>query len=454
MSSNTTKIQRPFLWGAATSSHQVEGGNVHNDWWAWEEKGNIEGGVRSGAATDHWHRYKEDLKLAESLGLNTYRFSIEWSRVEPRKGRWDQKALDWYVELVAECERRGLLPMATLHHFTSPQWFAEDGGFTNEKSAGRFAVFVEKVLEAIGPRIPLWCTLNEPMVLVVGSYLGKFMPPAEFNPKGASQACRNLLRAHVKAYDLIHAHAKTHERQGPWKDHPVQVGLAHNMIDLMPDRWWHPVERLLQRVFWRFYNQAWLDAVTGRRQRFGVPGLVPKPEPVKKALGRKTADFIGVNYYTKAYLSFRPRDASDQNLQGIPVGVSFARRKEPVTDMDWALHPEGLKRMIRMAASYGLPIYVTENGIADKEDSLRPGYLKSHLGAVAQCLEEGIDVRGYYYWSLLDNFEWIKGFKPRFGLISVNYETFERKLTGSAEWLKKIIHRHQSGAPSTSILRP
>jgi beta-glucosidase len=453
MSHATNGGKHPFLWGAATSSHQVEGGNRHNDWWAWEEQGNIEGGVKSGAATDHWNRFREDLRLAKEMGLNSYRFSIEWSRIEPQEGKWDLAALGWYRDLVLECERNGLMPMATLHHFTSPKWFADQGGFANDDSPAKFVAYVEKVLESFGNRVPLWCTINEPMVLVVGGYLGSFMPPAKFDPKGASAACRNLLRCHVDSYDLIHRTVT--EREGPWKDHPLMVGLAHNMLDLKADRWWHPIERSMQWAFWRFYNYSWLEAVTGGKPRFGLPGILPNPKPVENARGRRTAEFIGINYYTKAYLKWRPRDASAQTVANLPIGVAFARRKEPVSDVDWAIHPAGLSKIIAVVSRYGLPMYITENGIADKSDDLRPAYLVSHLKAVANSVAAGHDVRGYYYWSLLDNFEWVKGYGPRFGLLYVNYDNFERKRTRSAEIYRQIISRHGTRAePDPSLISP
>ncbi|MBI3543629.1 MAG: glycoside hydrolase family 1 protein, partial [Deltaproteobacteria bacterium] len=212
-----------FLWGAATSSHQIEGDNVHNDWWAWEEQGRTEGGARSGKATDHWKRFHEDLKLAADLGLNSYRFSVEWSRLEPSDGTWDESPLDWYEALVGECEKLGLLPMRTLHHFTSPKWFADRGGFTAADAPDRFAEYATRVVARLGARVPLWCTLNEPMVLVGGSYLGTFMPPGKFSPRMASQACHGLLRSHVKAYDIIHRDARFRARTGPWASRPVQV---------------------------------------------------------------------------------------------------------------------------------------------------------------------------------------------------------------------------------------
>ena len=431
----------PFLWGAATSSHQVEGGNDKNDWWEWESQGRIDGGARSGDATEHWTRYREDIRLAAELGLNTYRFSIEWSRIEPAPGEWNEQALEWYANLITECESHGLLPMLTLHHFTSPAWFAKLGGFTHKDAPTRFAAFVKKVAQTLGPRVPLWCTLNEPMVLVTGTYLGQFMPPAQYSPSLASQACAGLLKSHVLAYDLLHSEIKT--RQGPWAHVPLQVGIAHNMLDFMPDRPWHWIEALLAKTFWRFYNRAWLDAITGKKQNFGVIGFVPAPPQVLEAHGRKTADFIGVNYYTKAYVQWRPRDAGEKRPADLPLGLVFARRKEPASDVEWAIHPKGLGKMLRTASRYGLPIYVTENGIADRKDALRSEYLFTHLKEIAKAIAHGIDIRGYYYWSLLDNFEWIKGFGPRFGLYQVDYDTLTRHRTRSADFYKKLITAHQ-----------
>lgn len=432
----------PFLWGVATSSHQIEGYNDKNDWSDWEAQGHIEGGVRSGAATDHLHRYQEDIRHAADLGLNSYRFSIEWSRIEPEEGRWDSSALEWYAELISECERHRLLPMLTLHHFTSPRWFAAQGGFSWKGAPSRFASFVKYIAHQLGSRIPFWCTFNEPMVLVAGTYLGKFMPPAQFSPQNASEACHQLLKSHVMAYNILHSEIST--RKGPWKDHSIQVGIAHNMLDFLPDRSWHPLERFLTGVFHRYYNRSWLDAVTGGKQNFGVFGLIPQTTPVQEALGRNTVDYLGVNYYTKAYIQWRPRDASPEGSRELPFGISFARRKEPVSDVGWAIHPKGFRKILQFASEYGLPLYVTENGIADREDCIRQSYIKSHLREMATLIQDGTDIRGYYHWSLLDNFEWIKGFGPRFGLFRVNYETLERSATESAQLYKKIIQAHQS----------
>ncbi len=437
-----------FLWGAATSSHQIEGNNVHNDWWAWEAAGRTEGGARSGRATDHWNRYKEDLRLAADLGLNSYRFSVEWSRLEPEEGRWDDSALEWYEALVTECEKVGLLPMLTLHHFTSPKWFADRGGFTWSEAPARFAEYTRRVVRKLGGRIPLWCTINEPMVLVAGTYLGNIMPPGKFSPKLATDACHGLLASHVEAYKIIHS--EVGPRQGPWKSHPLGVGIAHNMLDFMPDRSWHPLENIMASVLRNFYNRAWLDAVTGKKQHFGVPWFVPYAPQVASARGRMTADFIGVNYYTKAYVQWRPRAAAAERPPEMPIGISFARCKEVQSDLQWALHPLGLGKVLREAGRYGLPIYITENGIADHDDDLRPEFLRSHLAQMRAAKEAGLDIRGYYHWSLLDNFEWHKGFGPRFGLYQVNYDTFERKRTRSADLYAQLIKDYRSSAAGNS----
>ena len=437
-----------FFWGVATSSHQIEGNNTKNDWWAWELAGNIEGGVRSGAATDHWRLYREDIRLAAELGVNSYRFSVEWSRIEPEEGRFDESALDWYRELIAECEKHAIVPMLTLHHFTSPLWFTEKGGFTSKSSPQKFLAFVDVVERELGAHVPLWCTFNEPMVLVAGGYLGKFMPPAKYAPELASIACKNILKAHVLAYDRLHAPAAP--AAGPWKDWQRRVGLAHNMMDFLPDRAYSPPDRLLARTLHRFYNCSWLDAVCGKKQHFGILGLVPYAPQVKEALGRVTADFLGINYYTKAYVRWWPKNKSAQSLPEALVGLMFARLSEPVADNGWAIHPAGFRRVLKKAASYGLPLLVTENGIADREDAKRPEFLLAHLREIAVLLEGGMDIQGYYYWSLLDNFEWIKGFGPRFGLYKVDYENFARSPTGSAKLFREIADAHAGTQPPRS----
>ena len=432
-----------FLWGVATSSHQIEGNNRFNDWWHWEELGNIEEKQKSGIATDHWTRFKEDLLLAKELGVNSYRFSLEWSRIEPEEGVWNHEALEWYAELLGECERLKIMPMMTLHHFTCPLWFAKQGDFTSDLAYYKFGLYVKKIIQTIGNRVALWCTFNEPVIMCVGKYLAGFQPPAEYSPENCSKLFRGILKSHVRAYDLIHSEMPS--RRGPWRHHKLMVGYAHNMMDFVPSRHWHPMERFLTFVGRGFYNQSWLDATAGKKQNFSITGLVPQAPEVKEALGRLTTDFIGINYYSKAIMRWRARGESFETSSGLPFGIAFADPGKPKSEMGWGLHPDGLGRMIRSVKPYGLPIFITENGIADGKDQYRKEFTQEHLLEIAKEIKSGADIRGYYHWSLLDNFEWVKGFGPRFGLVEVDYKTLERKPRPSFYWYQSAIHSHLEG---------
>jgi len=434
-----------FLWGAATSAHQVEGNNTHSDWWDWEHRGFIEGGGISGAACDHWNRMKEDIRLAHELGLNSYRFSIDWAKIEPTEGQWDLAAIEWYRDLISECEKLRIIPMATLHHFTNPLWFAKLGGFASDSAVKYFSRYVDKMSLEFGERIPLWCTINEPVILAIGSYLGKFMPPAEYSPKKVSAACQNMLHCHIVAYQRLHQDKR--KRTGPFADRPREVGFAHNVIDFKAERPMHLIDRILRAVFDQFYNRAWLEGTMGRAQHFGIPGLIPRARPIPITKNRIYTDFIGINYYMKSYIRFKPLITTENTPSELPIGVSFARRWDQVSDMGWAIYPKGLRRLLNWVGKYRLPIYITENGIADRSDKMREGYIRQHLHELALATENGLDIRGYYYWSLMDNFEWVKGFGPRFGLLSVNHDTMERTLKPSALAYKRIIQSHyQDGA--------
>jgi beta-glucosidase len=325
---------------------------------------------------------------------------------------------------------------------------ASRGGFADPGSVALFGRYVSKVIEHFGARIPLWCTFNEPMVLALGSYLAGFMPPAVQDPARVSRASVHMFQAHAAAYAAIH---KIETRSGPWAKEPLQVGIAQNMLDFLPDRWWHPLERLLAWVIRGYYNGSWLKAIMGRKQSFGLLGLIPAA-PTRTRSRRPTADFIGVNYYTKAYVRWRPRDASEGSLSGFPIGVAFARRNERQTDVGWAIHPAGFRRVLLQALSCGLPVYITENGLADRKDELRESHIRLHLLEIARLIAEGEDIRGYYHWSLLDNFEWREGFSPRFGLIHIDYETFTRTPRSSALAYRDLVRAHSGRAPRADLL--
>lgn len=444
-----------FLWGTATSAHQVEGYNTASDWWHWETLGHIDRGESSGAACDHRNRFREDLRLVADLGMNSYRFSIEWARIEPSEGRWDASALDWYEALISECERLGLMPVATLHHFTLPHWVAERGGLIWPEFAERFDRYVTQVVGKLGARIPMWCTFNEPVNLAVGSYLGGYMPPALRSARKTSLAIRHLIRAHRLAYARIHGQSSD-SRRGPWKEFSLRVGIAHNMLDVQPYHFEEQpasrVERVLARQIDRFYNWSMLDALCGRPARFRIPFLIPEVSRDVES-DRPCLDFLGVNFYTRLYVSLTPIPGGEPGGKCC-LNFGFSRPGVEASDLGWEFAPAGFARILRGLAGYSLPIYITENGLADAEDVYRKRYVREHLLEVAEAITSGIDIRGYFYWSVLDNFEWIKGFAPRFGLYGVDYQTQERTIRPSAEWLRDVIriHRERGFFPDRELL--
>lgn len=282
--------------------------------------------------------------------------------------------------------------MVTLHHFTNPRWFATLGGFENARAPEYFERFTRKVIEAIGGRVPLWITINEPMVYVVGAYVAGFMPPGK-NPRAVPSVLANLLRSHVRAYRAIHENKIP--REGPWKDWPVRVSAACNLQDFEAARRRHPIEAVLARVLDRFFNWAWIDAMLGKKPRFGIPGLVRGMPAVPEALGARTCDFLGFNFYTKSYVHWFPKEASEGCVPGEPVGVTFARSGETASDVGWAPNPAGFAQVASETRGVlGLPVYVTENGLADRTDRLRPEYIRAHVRAMKEVMKEGAcDVR-------------------------------------------------------------
>lgn len=385
-----------FLWGAATSAHQVEGGNK-NDWTEWEKLGRIARGEQSGMAVDHFRRFREDFALAKELGHNAHRFSIEWSRVEPEPGRFDAHAIEHYREVINELRRLGIEPMVTLHHFTNPLWIARAKGWVNKRTVEAFVRYANKILESIGQDIRYWITLNEPTVYTSLGYINGYWPPERKNFIEAWIASRNMLAAHRRTYNNIHA-VNPH----------ALVGVANNLNDFVAVRPGHILDEGLRRFAEYWHGQWWLDRTA------------------------TTQDFIGLNYYFHHPLKFR-------FTTPIKLFHVHARDDKPVSDVGWQIHPEGLGRILRwLHTRYKKPIIVTENGIADAFDRIRAGFIRDHVEQVSNALSEGIDVRGYLYWSLTDNFEWREGFAPRFGLVEVDYKTMERRIRPSAYAYRKL----------------
>ncbi len=417
------KFPADFQFGVATASHQVEGGNDKNDWWAFEQKpGRIKDGTQSGAACEHYQRYRGDIQLIKDLSLTAYRFSIEWARIEPEPGRFDIQALNHYAEMADACRQAGIEPVVTLYHFTLPNWFAERGGFLMQDSPAIFGRYVREVSGALGDRVSLWMTLNEPIVYLYHGYLAGIWPPEKKNPKEMAIAGRNLIRAHFEALRILRS-GRSYQNAG------AKTGLATHFRVFDPARENNRADKTVARVQDAIFNWAFLESIhTGRcLPPYGIG------EPIGVLWEGSGHDFLGINYYTRGRVRFDPKK---------PGGLFGAQETTPgalVNDLGWEIYPEGLSRAVRAVYNrYGLPVWISENGIADASDSLRPAYLVHHLAEVARLIEEGIPVKGYYHWSLTDNFEWAEGFSARFGLYAMNYETQERMLRKSGELYGRI----------------
>ncbi len=354
-----------FRFGTATSATQVEGHCDASDWAAFARvPGRIRAGDTPAIACDQLHRYAEDAALQRALAMQVHRLGIEWARIEPRPGEIDPSALDHYRRVLGALRDAGITPMVTLHHFTLPIWLAERGGVTSREFPRRFVLFVRRVVEALGDLCAQWITINEPNVLLAFGYVLGVWPPAEHAPIEAVVGHQRLLDAHAGAYHAIH------ELQPA-----ASVGVAHHLRVIEPEG--RLIDRLIARAYRATFNDAFAHA----------------------CCARKLQDFFGINYYGRDVVRFSGK-ASDGFLERpIPKGAE-------TTDLGWEVYPEGLGKVLDVwGPRAGVPIWITENGIADADDDQRPSFIVRHLDVIAAAIARGIDVRGYLHWSLLDNFE-------------------------------------------------
>ena len=410
-----------FLWGAATSAQQVEGGNTFNDWHAWELAGKV---PPSGVACDHYHRFREDFDLAREIAHNTHRFSIEWSRIEPEEGRFSEAALAHYREVLEALHERGITPVVTLLHYTLPRWMADRGGWENPEIEERFTRYVTRVVDAYHDLVPYWITLNEPVVQVFkGWLLGQWPPGKTDDFPAAFKVMRRMLRSHVRAYHAIH------ERRGDAKVSVAKHVLAFSACD--PGRW---RDRLSVRYREYVFNQLFIDAL--HRGTLRVPGLFWESLP-----GGRSLDFIGINYYTRDFV--HNTGINIPGLVGNTCPLDHHQHIGKRNDLGWEVYPEGLSHFLKTFARYRLPILITENGVPARDDNDRSTFIFMHLWQVARAIDDGVPVIGYLYWSLLDNYEWADGYSARFGLVGVDFKTQKRTVRHSARLLAKLIRRNE-----------
>ena len=411
-----------FLWGAAAAAHHVEGGNIHNDWWRWEQEGgHIRDGSVSGNACEHYTRYPEDFAMLRDMGHNAHRLSIEWSRIEPSPGVVDAAAVAHYRSVLETLRAMGITPLVSLHHFTSPTWLVDAGHWGEPFAVDAFRSFARLCAREYGDLVSLWCTFNEPNVYVYQSFIQGYWPPQGRDFNGGARVFRNLLRAHAAAY--------TELKTGP-HGASAQVGVAQHMRVFQPWRKWSPLDRAAAALPDAGFNHWFLRACTD-----GFAGFpLGFRERVPEAAG--TLDYIGLNYYSRDMVAFNPSDRA--NL----FSRVFPRPGAELSDFAMEVYPEGLRTLlVQLQERYGRPLYITENGVADSADRIRPRALVSHLAEAARALVEGVDLRGYLHWSTMDNFEWAEGFAMRFGLVEVDFATQERRPRPSADLYSRIVRR-------------
>ncbi|HNS38219.1 MAG TPA: glycoside hydrolase family 1 protein [Anaerolineaceae bacterium] len=421
---------RGFLWGAATAAHQVEGGNTNNNWSAWEEQpGHIKQGHRSGLACDWWGgRWKEDLDRAAETGQNAHRFSVEWSRVQPTPDHWDEHAIDYYREILRGMVSRGITPLVTLHHFTDPLWLMEQGGWENDETPGRFARFVEKVVEAFKEYATLWTTINEPNVYFYSGYVDGVFPPGKKDLKAAFHVLLNLVRGHTLAYRIIHTIQPE-----------ARVGFALNYRSFVPQTSWSPLDKFQARLRFSAYNESFSNALLTGHVR--LPGHAAR---LRDAIG--TQDYFGLNYYTRDLVAFDlrcPRQLFARS--SYPPGAALSETGF------LANVPAGLFEALRWARRFEVPIIITENGWEDSDDTNRPRYLVEHLHQVWRAVNYTWPIKGYFHWSLVDNFEWERGWTQRFGLWGLDVNTQARIRRPSVDLYAAICR--ENGISSEMVTR-
>lgn len=395
-----------FLWGVAGAAHQIEGGNVNSDSWVLEHVPGSPFVEPSGDACDHYHRYPDDIALIRSLGFNSYRFSIEWARIEPEEGEFSYAALDHYRRMLEACHASGLTPVVTYHHFTSPRWFAAKGGWEVLANADYFARYCERATAHLGDLIGAACTLNEPNVGLLIQHMGHM-------PGDEAMLNAPYRRAAARAVGSDDFAAFPNCRHAPARDTFLKAHrLAFDAIKAGPGTF--PVGLTLALVD----HQA---APGGEAARDAARAAIDEPF-LETA---RHDDFIGVQTYSR--------------MRHGPDGVLPPEAGVPVTQMGYEFWPEALEGTIRYAHTFtGRPVIVTENGIGTENDADRIEYVRRALRGVQHCLQDGLPVRGYCYWSVFDNFEWSQGYRPKFGLIAVDRVTQTRTLKPSAEWLGQI----------------
>ncbi len=411
MSKQTTiDFPRGFIWGAATSSYQIEGG-LTNEWSEWEKseersnklkvKSEKEGfeldmdDFVCGKACNSFELFNADLDCLKKLGVNAYRFSLEWSRIEPEEGRFDEAGMEYYRDIVHNLKGAGIEPFVTVWHWTNPLWLARDGGWEKKKVVARFTRYARYVAQSLGKQVKFWATLNEPLMLIGHGYMdGKFPPNRKWSFHRAFRVYRNLIAAHKAAYRVLRSEIP---------EANIGVAMTSGFFDALNRNNW--AERIIVKTADYIRNHKLIRDIEG------------------------CYDYIGMNYYHHDRLTWKPPFRRNEDLK--------------VNDFGWEVFPEGIYHVINGYKKYKKPIYILENGTSDADDDHRADFIHDHLFYVHKAITGGADVRGYFHWSLLDNFEWADGYMQKFGLFKVDRETFIRTPRPSSNYYADICKNNR-----------
>ncbi len=423
-----------FLWGVSTSAHQVEGDNGNNQWSTWESAGRIKSGECSGLACDWWKNAERDFDLAQEFGLNALRISVEWSRIEPQPGVWDVVALQRYRQILQGLLSRGIEPMVCLHHFTHPIWFEQQGGFLGADAVKLFERFSRHVLNELGDLCNYWITFNEPNVFAsLGWVLGEFPPGGKGQIRTALRVVHAMVQCHARAYHAIH------DMQSG-----AQVGWAHNYVAFEPANGASILDRWSAALMGSLFNESFLAQIESGQSAFPTNLFTGRLRDVKG-----TCDFVGLNVYSRFHVAFSLRHPLDL------FGHVFVPPEVPQGDSGiqkpyGEAYPAAIAQAVRRASRLGKPIYILENGVPDAQDRIRPWLIVNALQELHQLIEEGHDVRGYFHWTLADNFEWAEGWNLRFGLVALDPVTQIRTVRDSGRLYSEIA---QANALSPEIIK-
>lgn len=433
MMSTTFNFPRGFLWGTASSSYQNEGNNNNSNWSQWENQdGRIANNQKSGLACNWWGgKWKEDFNRAEDTFQNSHRLSIEWSRIQPNPQHWDENAIDHYRQILQSLTLRGIRPMVTLHHFSDPLWLTEIGGWENPDVIDLFGKFTNKTVVSLFAFCDLWITINEPNVYAVEGYIEGVFPPGKHDISAAYTVMLNMVKAHANAYEIIH------------KIQPsAQVGVAINYRHFMPEKTWNPLDQSITQFLHNNFNNSFITAISKGNFNFAF-----KKNKIREAVN--TQDFVGVNYYTSDKIQFNLLRFKNLFYNAkLPVGFDLSENNYI------ANYPYGMKRAIDWARKFDKPIYITENGIEDSTDIHRPSYIIQHLYVLWQTTNYLIPIKGYFHWTLVDNFEWERGWTQRFGLWGLDNKSQLRKRRPSADLFAEICQTNGFSSEIVSKYTP